>query len=185
MVFRAFIAVEVPFSTELEKFSRAVKGSGASAKMVDLSNMHITLKFLGDTSEEKIPAIENAMKNAVSGIKPFRMRMKGSGAFPNLSRISVVWAGLEGADQLTMIAERLENNLKLLGFEPEKRKFSPHVTVARTRHSPNLKELAEVIRDWEMGDFGDVSVEKIILKKSVLGPEGPIYSDISIVSFSY
>lgn len=182
MVFRAFIAVEVPFSSELEKFSIAVKASGASVKIVDMANMHITLKFLGDIPEEKVPAIEDAMKNAISGIKPFRMRMKGAGAFPNLSRISVVWAGLEGADQLAEIAERLEKCLKPLGFEPEKRKFSPHVTLARTRHSPNLKELAEVIRNWGMGDFGDVSVEKIILKKSVLRPEGPFYSDISVVS---
>jgi 2'-5' RNA ligase len=181
MVFRAFIAVEVPFSAELEKFSIAVKGSGASVKIVDMANMHITLKFLGDIPEENVPAIENAIREAVAGIKSFRMRMKGAGAFPNLSRISVIWAGLEGADKLTVIAERLEKSLKPLGFEPEKRKFSPHVTVARTRHSPNLKELAEVILDWEQGDFGEVPVDRIILKKSVLRPEGPVYSDVSVV----
>ena len=181
MAFRAFIAVEVPFSSELEKFSSSVKGSGASVKLVDLANVHITLKFLGDIPEEKVPAIEEAMKNAVSGIKPFTMRMKGAGAFPNLSRISVIWAGLEGADRLTVIAEQLEKNLKHMDFEPEKRKFSPHVTVARTRHSLNLKELAEVIKDWELGDFGEILVDKIILKKSVLRPEGPVYSDVSIV----
>jgi 2'-5' RNA ligase len=181
MAFRAFIAVEVPYSAELEKFSKAVKTSGSSAKLVDLANIHITLKFLGDITEEKISTIENVMRESVSGIKPFRMSMKGAGAFPNLGHISVVWAGLEDADQLVVIAERLEKGLKPLGFEAEKRKFTPHVTVARARHSPNLKELAEVIRDWELGEFGDVPVDRIILKKSVLRPEGPQYSDISVV----
>jgi len=181
MAFRAFIAVEVPFSPELEKFSNAVKGSGASVKMVDLANMHITLKFLGDISEDKVPAIQDAMKNATSGIKPFTMRMKGSGAFPNLGRISVVWAGMEGAEPMIEIARKLEAGLIPLSFEQEKRKFSPHVTVARVRDGRNVRELAEVIRDWESGDFGDVPVDKIILKKSVLRPEGPIYSDILIV----
>ncbi len=182
MTFRAFIAVEVPFSAELEKFSEAVKASGTSVKSVDLANIHITLKFLGETPEEKVPAIEKIMGEAVAGIKPFRMNMKGAGAFPNLDRISVVWAGLEGAEQLAVIAERLEKGLRPLGFEPEKRKFSPHVTVARVRHSPNLRELAETVRDWELGEFGEVSVDRIILKKSVLTPLGPVYSDVATAS---
>ncbi len=181
-MFRAFIAVEVPPSAELQKFSEAVKGLGASVKMVDLANVHITLKFLGDIPEDKVPSIESAMKAAASGIGPFTMQMKGSGAFPNLGRISVVWAGMEGAQPLVEIAKRLESSLQPLGFEPEKRKFSPHVTVARVRDGRNVRELAEVIKDWELGVFGEVRVDKLILKKSVLTPKGPVYSDVATVT---
>ena len=149
MASRAFIAVEVPFSAELEKFSLAVKSSDASVKMVNLVNVHITLKFLGDILEDRVPEIEDAMRDAVTGTKPFTMCMKGSGAFPNLGRISVVWAGMEGAEPLLEIARKLDSNLAKLGFEPEKRKFSPHVTVARVRDNRNIRELAEIIRDWE------------------------------------
>ncbi|MBU4031921.1 MAG: RNA 2',3'-cyclic phosphodiesterase [Candidatus Thermoplasmatota archaeon] len=178
-MFRAFIAVEVPFSAELDRFSKAVKGSGANLKIVDLQNIHITLKFLGDTDEAIVPEIEKIMNSAVSGVLPFKMQMKGTGAFPNLDKISVIWAGLEGAETLGVIAKRIDDGLKPLGFEPEKRKFSPHVTVARVRDSRNRRELAEIIHGWETGEFGDVPVGRIILKKSVLTPQGPMYSDIS------
>ncbi|MDO9537608.1 MAG: RNA 2',3'-cyclic phosphodiesterase [Thermoplasmata archaeon] len=178
MAFRAFIAVEVPHFTRMEDFSNAVKASGASLKMVDLSNIHITLKFLGDTDEALIPAIEDVLKSSICGIKPFTMRMKGTGAFPNLGRISVVWAGVEGFESLGIIARRIDDGLKPLGYQPEKRKFSPHITIARVRDGRNVSELAEIIHDWETEDFGDVPVNRIILKKSVLRPEGPVYSDV-------
>ena len=181
MTFRAFIAAEVPFSTELERYSMAVKASGAPVKMVDLRNIHITLKFLGDTDEGLVPDIERVMKSAVAGVPPFRMRLKGAGAFPNLGRISVVWAGIEGAENLGAIARKIDEGLKPLGFEPEKRRFSPHVTIARVRDGRNTRELAQVIRDWEAGEFGEVTVNSIILKKSVLTPRGPVYSDVAVV----
>jgi 2'-5' RNA ligase len=181
LTFRAFIAVEAKSSPRLEEFSKAVKGSGAMLKMVDLGHIHITLKFLGDTDEALIPEIESIMKSAATGIPPFTMTVKGSGAFPNLKRISVVWAGLEGAEPLGTVAARLEHGLEPLGFPPEKRKFSPHVTVARVKGGRNIRELAEIVKDWEMGEFGQVPVDRIILKKSVLTPQGPVYSDVAVV----
>ncbi len=180
-MFRAFIAAEVPFSAELERYSQAVKASGAPLKMVDLRNLHITLKFLGDTDEAIVPEIVNVMKSAATGILPFKMRLKGAGAFPNLGRISVVWAGLEGADNLGIIAQKIDDGLNPLGFQPEKRKFSPHVTIARVRDGRNKRELAEAIQDWELGEFGEVAVDRMILKKSVLTPQGPVYSDAAVV----
>jgi len=182
VTFRAFIAVEVPFSAELEKYSKAVKVSGATVKLVDLHNIHVTLKFLGDTDEALIPEIEKIMKSAAVGIPPFQMKMKGSGAFPNLNRISVVWAGLEGADSLGVIAAKIDDGLKPLGFEPEKRKFSAHITIGRIKNGRNIRELAQVVRDWELGEFGEVPVDRVILKKSVLTPQGPVYSDVATVS---
>ncbi len=181
MPFRAFIAVEVPFSAELERYSKAVKSSGASVKMVDLRNTHITLKFLGDTDETLIPNIEDAMRSAISDISPFKMVLKGAGAFPDFKRISVVWAGLTDADSLGVIAKRIDECLKPLGFAPERRPFSPHVTIARVRDGRNIHELADVIHGWEASEFGEVPVESIILKKSVLTPQGPVYSDVSVV----
>jgi 2'-5' RNA ligase len=149
--------------------------------MVDLGNIHITLKFLGDTDEAVVPEIENIMKSAVAGIPPFMMQLKGAGAFLNLGRISVVWAGIEGAGNLGVIARKIDDGLKPLGFQPEKRAFSPHVTVARVKDGRNIRDLADVIRVWEAGEFGQVSVDRIILKKSVLTPQGPVYSDVAEV----
>ena len=181
MSFRAFIAVEVPVSEELDNFSKAVKDTDAPLKMVNLANIHITLKFLGDIDEALVPEIEDTMKTAVSGIQPFTMKLKGSGAFPNLNRISVIWAGMENADALGEISRKIDGGLKPLGFQPERRKFSPHVTVARVKGNKNKDKLVEVINQFQGTDFGEVPVNKIILKKSVLTPQGPIYSDIVVI----
>ena len=178
MSFRAFIAVEVPVSVELEDFSKAVKDTDAPLKIVPLANIHITLKFLGDIDEGLVPEIENVIKNAITDIQPFTMKLKGAGAFPNLNRISVIWAGMENADALGEIAEKIDSGLKPLGFEPERRKFSPHVTIARVKDSKNKDKLVDVITLFQNTEFGEVPINKIILKKSVLTPQGPIYSDI-------
>ena len=178
MTFRAFIAVEVPDFPKLERFSKSVKGTDAPVKMVNLKNTHITLKFLGDIDESIVPGIEEVMKEAVSGIEPFTMKLKGAGAFPNLNRINVVWAGMENADALCEIANKINANLVPLGFEVERRKFSPHVTVARVRGDRNREILAFTIEQFQDIEFGEVPVNSIVLKKSVLTSKGPIYSDI-------
>ena len=178
MSFRAFIAVEVPVSVELKDFSKAVKDTDAPLKIVNLANVHITLKFLGDIDEDLVPEIEQVIRDVVSGIEPFTMKLKSAGAFPNLNRISVIWAGMENADALGKIAGKIDSGLKPLGFEPEKRKFSPHVTIARVKGSKNKDKIVDVILQFSNTEFGEVPVSKIILKKSVLTPQGPIYSNI-------
>jgi 2'-5' RNA ligase len=181
VAFRAFVAVEVPFSEEFQKFAADLKSSGANLKLVDLLNIHVTLKFLGDTEDSLVPDIEKAMRAAASGIKPFTMRLLGAGAFPNIGRPSVIWAGLENAGPLETMAASLEQSLRGLGFEPENRKFSPHVTVARVKDGRNRLELTEALSFWEDADFGKVPVDQVILKRSVLRPEGPEYSDVVVV----
>ena len=178
MSFRAFVAVEIDELPELRKFSAEVKRTGAPLKMVNLDNLHVTLKFLGDTDEEIVNEIQSVMQDAVSGIRPFNIAVRGSGAFPNLNRISVVWAGMEGAEPLAKIAGKIDAGLENLGFKREKRKFSPHVTIARVKGGRNKELLAQVIENNKTTHFGEIQVNEIILKKSVLTPSGPIYSDI-------
>jgi len=177
-MFRGFIAVEVESSQRLEDFSRSVKATDAPLKMVNLDIIHVTLKFLGDTEEALIPEIEKVMKDATSGVEPFTVSIKGTGAFPNLNRISVVWAGMGNAEALGQIASKLNKGLEPLGFKPEKKRFSPHVTVARVKGGRNKDKVAEIIRSYEDEEFNEVEVNRIILKKSVLTPQGPIYSDV-------
>jgi 2'-5' RNA ligase len=181
-MFRAFIAVEIESSPELEEFSRAVKGTEAPLKMVNLDIIHVTMKFLGDTDEALIPQIEEVMKKAVEGIEPFTVKITGTGAFPNLNRLSVIWAGMENAETLGRIAEILNKGLEPLGFRQERKKFSPHVTIARVKGGRNKDRLVEVIHDFENKEFGTFEVNRIILKKSVLTTQGPIYTDMSEVN---
>ena len=179
--YRAFVAVEIGRMPELLKFVKALRELDSDLKFVKLDKLHITLKFLGDIDEDLIPEIEDFMKKSVSGKEPFEMTLKGTGAFPNLNRISVVWAGIEGAEPLIDIAEKLDTGLTFMGFRKERREFSPHVTVARVGNTLDTIGLPDTIARFEKTEFGSINVDKIILKKSELTPDGPIYSDLVVV----
>jgi len=180
---RAFIAVEIGRVPELLKFVKALRGIDSDLKFVKLNTLHVTLKFLGDVDEELVPEIAGYMRKATDGVEPFEMFLKGTGVFPNYKRISVVWAGLDGADPLKKIAEKLDDGLTMVGFRQERRKFSPHITIARVRNTLDTIGLPETVKKFENTEFATLKVDKIILKKSELTPTGPVYSDVVVVEF--
>jgi len=180
-MFRGFIAIKIPFNNEMEAFWNAIKRSGARIKLVEPYNTHITLKFLGNTAESLIPNIEEIIRNAVEGLKPFEIELKGCGAFPTPTRPRVVWIGVrEGADILKKIAESIDREVSKLGFEREKRSFVAHLTVGRVKGSQGA--LPRVLAEWANKDFGRVLVDKVFLMKSILRPEGPEYHEMVSVS---
>lgn len=179
MRFRAFIAVEVQPSERLVAVVRELAQSRADLKMVRTQQLHVTLKFLGDTDEDLIDKIHSSMRAAAAGVQPFKMKLVGMGAFPSLSNIRVVWVGIEDDKKLERIAEGLDLSLKELGFERDKKGFVPHLTIARTRSPRNLASVQDIIRDNAATDYGEYAVDKILLKKSVLCPQGPEYSVMS------
>jgi len=180
-MFRGFIAIKIPFNDQMEAFWNAIKRSGARIKLVEPYNTHITLKFLGNTAESLIPNIEEIIRNAVEGLKPFEIELKGCGAFPTSTRPRVVWIGVkEGADTLKKIAESIDCEVSKLGFEKEKRPFVAHLTVGRVKGSQGA--LPRVLAEWANKDFGRVLVDKIFLMKSILKPEGPEYHEVVTVS---
>ena len=177
IMFRGFIAIKIPFNNEMEAFWTEIKRSGARIKLVEPYNTHITLKFLGNTAESLVSNIEEIIKNAVEGLKPFEIELRGCGAFPSPTRPRVVWIGVkEGADTLKKIAESIDIGASKLGFERERRPFVPHLTVGRVKGS--IGALPRVLAEWANKDFGKVIVDKVFLMKSVLKPEGPEYYEV-------
>lgn len=107
----------------------------------------------------------------------FDVTVKGLGVFPNLSRIRVIWAGInEGVDELRKISGHLGNKLRTLGLGNSSRVFNPHLTIARVKTEHRKKQLTERIQELKDFDFGKVHASCLRLKKSVLTPEGPRYS---------
>ena len=178
--FRGFIAVEVRPTDRLRDF-HARLSTVRGIKVVDVEQLHITLKFLGPTDESLVPKIVEAMRSAIDGVKPFEMKLAGSGVFPSRSNARVVWAGLEGADPLGVMASRLENLLAGLGFQKENRPFRPHLTIARVKDPRASLAAAEAAEEFAKVDFGSETVQSILLKKSVLSPSGPTYSTVAEV----
>ncbi|MFC1889520.1 RNA 2',3'-cyclic phosphodiesterase, partial [Thermodesulfobacteriota bacterium] len=110
-------------------------------------------------------------------LRPFRLHLGGLGAFPNMRRPRVIWAGMtEGARKLERIAADLEAGLGRLGFAWEKRRFSAHLTLGRTRSARGLNELVRRVKRYSDFDMGDMQVEDVSLFKSDLRPTGPIYT---------
>ena len=177
MTFRAFIAAEVELTPGALEMWEKVRDTGARLKMVDPAITHVTLRFLGDTDDGLVDDIAGVMESSVEGAGPFSVELKGLGVFPKPSYIKVVWLGMEGADPLKDIAGKLEKGIQRLGFRKEK-PFRPHLTVARVKGKDNLRELGELVEANSGTPMGEFAVDRIVLKKSVLTPQGPIYSDV-------
>jgi len=178
---RGFIAVDVEEPALLGALGgvqRGLMATGADIKCVESENIHITLRFLGDVGEGRL----DGLKSLVEGLelRPFSVEFRGVGVFPSLRRPRVVWAGLAaGAVGLAEVFRRLEDGVVGLGFRREGRGFSPHVTLGRVRSGRNREALIEEILVLSEEPLGEMVVERVRLKKSVLTPKGPIYSTLA------
>ena len=173
---RCFVAVELPKSMrdEIGRIEEGLRMPGLRLVKPDLC--HITLKFLGDVPLQKIEKICETLR--LVRVDPFNVVVRGMGAFPGRS-IRVVWLGLEG--DFSDLFCQIEDSLNDLGFERERRKFSPHVTLGRVG-SPSQElsgQIATRIEKLAKVDLGSFSVDRFFLKKSTLTREGPIYEDLA------
>ena len=173
--FRGFIAVDICVFPGLIEFEKEIKETGANVKLVEPENVHITLKFLGDTEEEQIDEIEKIIKDAVKETNSFHIQLKGAGVFPNQNYIKVIWIGIEHGEEIAIISHKIDEQLSRVGFEKEKRGFSPHLTIARVKSAKNKEKLLQIIEKYKDVEFGDIKVDSIKLKKSDLTQKGPIY----------
>ena len=185
---RSFIAIELPDELKLELTqleARLKLGEQPWVKWVDPYSIHLTLKFLGSITLDRAGEITRAMEEAVQGIPPFRLEVKDLGVFPNLRRVQVVWVGISGeVDKLAWLQQGIESNLAPLGFVPESRPFTPHLTLARLRPQASLDErqrFGQLIADTKFGADSTIEVDAISLMRSQLIREGAIYSQISSV----
>ncbi len=185
---RSFIAIELPdeVKTGLSQLQARLKvGEQPWVKWVDTDSIHLTLKFLGNVAINRTGEITRAMEVAVQGISPFELKVKELGVFPNLRRVQVVWVGISGeVDKISQLQQNLESNLARLGFAPESRPFTPHLTLARLRDRASLEErqrLGQLIVGTRFEEAYTFKVEAISLMKSQLTREGAIYSRISSV----
>lgn len=178
MKFRAFISTDIEPNERLISAIRELERARADLKIVKPDLLHLTLKFLGDTEESLVDEIAGRIASSTDGVKPFEISLKGMGAFPSLSNIRVVWVGIEDGAPLIEIARKLDSSLHDLGFERDKKGFVPHLTLARARSGRNIANVQELLRSNPATDFGRYKVDRILLKKSVLSPQGPTYSTV-------
>lgn len=175
---RLFIAIEVDASKKIKNLISELEETGINAKIVGPKNMHLTLKFLGDTDTNLVDKIESAIQESVKETDSFDIKLKNVGVFPNTNYIKVFWIGIQDEDNLKRIAKEIDERLNEIGFKKERRKFSAHLTVARIKSAKNKEKIIQLIDKYQNTEFQKIKVEKIILKKSVLTLQGPIYTNL-------
>ncbi|MBI5894023.1 MAG: RNA 2',3'-cyclic phosphodiesterase [Deltaproteobacteria bacterium] len=179
---RLFIAIELPddIIKKLKVLQEQLrKDCKAKVSWSKPENTHLTLKFLGNVQEDVIDKINPCIENACNGISQFMLSAEGVGSFPNLNNPKVIWIGIKPHnDLLNNICERLEQGLNNIGFEKEKRKFHPHLTLGRIRYADKdagLKTGIDKLKDFAIGEF---MVKSIILFESELNPNGAVYTKL-------
>ncbi len=167
---RCFLAIELSkdIKEKLEELKSHFKMNGI--KLVEKENLHITVKFLGDIDKEIVEKI----KNLDLSIKPVKSSIKYIGVFPNENYIRVIWVG---ATNLISIFKEIDKKLSELGFKKEK-DYVPHITIGRVKFIENKKLLKNKIDKYKNVELGELEVKNIVLMKSELTKEGPIYKVI-------
>jgi len=188
---RTFIAIELTeeILRSLREIQKRLQDTPAEryVRWVRPGGIHLTLKFLGNVPASRIEAITEGMQRACVGIEPFSLDVGELGCFPNPRRPRVIWVGVqEDTGQLARLQRAIEDEMKALGYPPEKRAFHPHLTLARTRkgtRSREQEELGRLIRDIVVGKLGRMQVERVSLMRSDLQPGGAVYTELAVAEF--
>jgi 2'-5' RNA ligase len=179
---RTFVAVEIEeVIRRAAKLVEELRAASADVTWVKPHNMHLTVKFLGDVTAEKIPHVCQTVARAVAGLTPFDLEIRGVGAFPNTARPRTIWLATgTGETQLADVAERIETALMDLGFAREGRPFRGHLTLGRVRRpGPALAELTRMLNERADLELGQATIREVVVFSSQLDRCGPIYEVLS------
>jgi len=179
-IVRAFLSVDIEnqalFPHIFETQSK-LDTDLAKMKLVEIEIVHFRLRFFGDTSLTKIDEIESCLSQIE--IEPFEIKVHGVGAFPNNRRPRVIWIGVtQNADRICNLKAEIDSHLEELGYQSERRKFTPHATIARVRFVKDAEKLINNLDGLVNESIGSMTVSKFNLKKSTLTPSGPIYETL-------
>ena len=174
---RTFVAIEVSDQNVLNSISQVQSELNIKAKPVELHNLHFTVQFLGEISEEMERKISDALNSIEFSI--FSISFASIGVFPNPNFPRIIWIGInDGINKLEKLSEMIRLKLSQIGFMPDK-KFKAHVTIFRVKNK--IENISDRLEKFSPYYFGKQTVSEIKLKKSELTPNGPIYTDLLVV----
>lgn len=181
---RAFIAIDIPEDVRaaIGEAQTQLKQTQVGAKIswAKVANLHLTLQFLGDVEEAVLDKIKSALPSVAARHQPFELMVHGAGAFPNEKKARVIWVGCDDAGgRLKALARAVQEAMQPLGFEPEHREFSAHLTLGRVKFPRHDLALTSALDSLKNTGFGTLRVQAIHLVESQLHPEGSIYTKLS------
>jgi 2'-5' RNA ligase len=181
---RLFIAIEIPQSirSTFASLLRDFRAIAPQLKWVRAENLHVTLKFLGETELAKLSALQNVLA-AVRSAEPVHLEFRGLGFFPNEKRPRVFWAGLQVSANLKSLAADIDQAVHRLGFALEDRPFTPHLTLARFPLPGIPPKLLQSIHEKNDQSFGLLHAEEFHVIESNLKPTGAEYTTLQTFRF--
>ena len=180
-----FLALQIPdhIRAAFGFLIKELRSVQPQAKWVRMENLHITLKFLGDTEPEKLQTVQTALLS-IHSEQSVHLEFRGLGFFPNEKKSRVFWAGLQATSNLAELAARIDRAMHDLGFPLEQRPFVPHLTLARFEPPGVSPELLTVVRPRMLDSFGSLTTTEFHLIESKLKPTGAEYTTVQTVRFA-
>jgi len=182
---RAFIAIEL--DPEIKKFINVFESelktkSPSGLRWVKVDQLHLTLKFLGDITAPQVEAVSQTINRVVGENHSFQLQVEGTGAFPNWRNPRTLWIGLNKNNELNLLFQQLDVALTSLGFTPEGKPFSPHLTLCRVSDyvDPRMVQpLQKAFEDFHVSSLPTWRIKEVVFFKSLLQPGGPVYTPLS------
>jgi 2'-5' RNA ligase len=172
---RTFVAIEITSSEIINSISKFQTEINIKAKPIEPHNLHFTLQFLGDISQETVEKVMISL-NSIK-FSRFMVNFRGVGVFPTLKFPRIIWIGTDenGGNSLVELAKKVEDTLSPLGFSIDK-PFKPHITVFRIKNK--IEDISKELDKFKSVDFGRQEIAVFKLKQSILNSKGPVYSDL-------
>ncbi len=184
---RAFVAVDIAEQvlSEIEDFIARMRDRMTGARWVVPRNIHLTLRFLGESDRSTLAAVAASLESVSSRHGSFSLSHRGIGFFPSARRPRIFWVGLDPLPEaLRNLQKEVETVAQLHRFEPETRRYSPHLTLARFRNPRSDRMYEEITREFEGRDFGTTFVPDLVLYQSILKKEGTEYRALKRLALS-
>jgi 2'-5' RNA ligase len=181
---RTFIAVRIDPGEDLKNAVSSLRSGliNENIRWVDISNMHVTLVFIGDTDEPMVKKVGSILTEDFTGFGNIDFRLTGFGVFRNLNDPRILFTGIENPGRLAGAHEIVKKGLEKLNIKLEDRQFKPHLTIGRTKDLRDKNNLQNLIQKYEGIKLQDITVSEIVYYESVLLPTGPMYKTISKVN---
>lgn len=188
---RAFIAIELPPEV-IHALAATIKSlqpkvPATALRWTALKNLHLTLRFLGESSPQALQQVSQQAGLLASAAGPFELDSGGLGVFPNLRQPRIVWAGLTLPAALIQLQNDLEIKTQRCGYAAERKPFTPHLTLARVRDGAShseLSQLSQTIQAYVPQPPVHFTVSQLTLFRSDLKPEGPVYTRLAVFPFA-
>lgn len=183
---RTFIAIKIIPEKKLAELFSHLRNSlkGEEIKWVDINNLHLTLRFLGETDRKQVTEINNVLESVSDSFQPFQFEINGVGVFKNKMQPRVLFLSVLNNPVLNQLANEIRGKLNIMGFDEDEKSFNPHLTLGRLKYIENKDAFYALANRYSTEKIQQVTVSEITFYQSILSSDGPTYKPLKIIKLN-